>query len=317
MTQTSRHLLDPELLPMLDGSMDLGLGPDTLAASRAVLAQLYAAVGPIPAQVSHHAVTGIDGAPDIAVMIHSPPASPAPRPALFYIHGGGMVLGDAQMREGIDGARALAWNCVIVSVDYRLAPETPFPGPVDDCYAALCWTFDHAAELGIDPARIALMGDSAGGGLAASLALLARDRGGPQACAQVLVYPMLDHRTGGDADPYRNPFTGEFGWTHAFNRFGWSCLRGEYSADDARAGHFSASLATDLSGLPPAAIFVGTLDLFFDEDLDYARRLCVSGVPAELHCYPGAPHGFDLLPGTVVFDQFNTDLTRSVTRLLG
>ena len=137
---------------------------------------------------------------------------------------------------------------------------------------------------------------------------MARDLGGPALAGQLLTYPMLDHRTGGDACPYRNPVTGEFIWTRASNRFGWSALRGAYAADDQRRGWFSPSLADDLSGLPPAYIATGSLDLFFDENLDYARRLAAAGVPVDLHSYAGAIHAFNAIPTAAISQRFTAGL---------
>jgi acetyl esterase/lipase len=205
----------------------------------------------------------------------------------------------------------------VASVDYRLAPEAPFPGPQEDCYAALSWLARNSAELGIDPRRIGVTGESAGGGLAAAVAHMARDRGGPKLAAQILVYPMLDHRVGGESDPWRNRHTGEFVWTRESNQFGWEALRGDYPARDARKAWFSPSLADDLSALPPTWIGVGSLDLFLDEDLDYARRLIDAGVPVELHLYPGAFHGFNMLEDARVTKDFSRDLTKGTLRLLG
>jgi triacylglycerol lipase len=311
----TRHLVDPELLPLIDGDVKLELSDAKLDEMRALLPMFYD-VGPSPATVSHVSVPGATGQPDVTLVVHTPKGAAHVRPGILYIHGGGMVLGDAVMRQGIDGARAVDWDCVMVCVDYRLAPETRFPGAIEDCYAALTWMAQNAERLGVDTNRIAVMGDSAGGGLAASLAQLARDRGGPYLAAQILIYPMLDYRTGADDDPNPNPTTGEFSWTRESNRYGWSALRGDYAAADARAGHFSAALAKNLTDLPPAFIATGTLDLFFEEIMDYARRLCRAGVPTELHSYAGAVHGFDILPDAAVTKQFHTDLERAARRML-
>ena len=311
----TRHLVDPELLPLIDGDVKLELSDAKLAEMRTLLPMFYDG-GPSPATVTHVSAPGAPGQPDVTLVVHTPRGAARVRPGILYIHGGGMVLGDAVMRQGIDGARAVDWDCVMVCVDYRLAPETRFPGAVEDCHAALTWMAQNAAELGVDTNRIAVMGDSAGGGLAASLAQLARDRGGPYLAAQILIYPMLDHRTGTDDDPNPNPTTGEFAWTRESNRYGWSALRGDYAAADARAGHFSAALAKNLTDLPPAFIATGPLDLFFEEIMDYARRLSRAGVPVELHSYAGAVHGFDILPDAAVTKKFRADLDRAARRLL-
>jgi acetyl esterase/lipase len=251
---------------------------------------------------------GRDGAPAVPLRIFAPPGEAKPRPAILQIHGGGYVLGSAEMSDFGNHMLAGEQDAVVVAVDYRLAPETPFPGPVEDCYAALDWLAANAAALGVDPARIALFGQSAGGGLAAALALLARDRGGPKLAAQFLIYPMIDHRTGGDDDPRPNPMAGEFLWTRDLNRFGWSSLRGDGPIAAERIGHFSAALAGDLSGLPPAYIATGALDLFLEEDVDYALRLMRAGVPTDLHVYPGAFHAFDLMAEAQVSKRFAADL---------
>lgn len=185
---------------------------------------------------------------------------------------------------------AAAADCVIVSVDYRLAPETPHPGPIEDCYAALKWLHDEAGSLGVDAARIAVAGESAGGGLAAALALLARDRGEVRLIHQHLIYPMIDDRTC-TAEPH--PYAGEFVFTPNSNRFGWSALLGCAPGAEGVSPYAAAARAEDLTGLPSTYIAVGALDLFIEENLEYARRLIRAGAPTELHIYPGAYHGFD------------------------
>jgi acetyl esterase len=201
-------------------------------------------------------------------------------------------------------------------VEYRLAPDTPFPGPQEDCYAGLQWLVKHAAELGVDPTRIVIGGESAGGGLAAGVALMVRDRGEFSIAGQLLTYPMLDHRTGGPDDPYQNPITGEFVWTRQSNQFGWKSLQGDYQLDDERIGWFSPSRAADLTGLAPIFIATGMLDLFFDENLDYIRRATAAGVPTELHSYPGAFHAFNAVNTTTIGKQFWSDLIRGMQRLI-
>ena len=189
-------------------------------------------------------------------------------------------------------------DCVVVSVEYRLAPENPFPAQINDGYAALSWLFGNVAELGVDPTCVGVMGDSAGGGLAAAMALLARDKGEYKLAFQCLVYPMLDDRTCTTADPH--PYAGEFGWNKNSNRFGWSALLGHEPGKDGVSPYAAPARAEDLSGLPPTFIITAALDLFVEENFEYARRLMRAGVPTDFHSYPGAIHGFYSLPGSRV-----------------
>jgi triacylglycerol lipase len=311
----SRHLVDPELAPMLE-MPGIELTAKTLAEVRNN--PMFSGIDlPAPPFALREAWAPVDNGPDVRLLVMNPPSTARDRGAVLHVHGGGMVVGTADSAAADKPHLALAHDCVVVSVDYRLAPETPFPGPQDDNYAALLWLVQNAAALGVDPARIVILGESAGGGLAASLALMARDRGGPAIAGQVLIYPMLDWRTGGPDDPYGNATTGEFIWTREKNRFGWEALRGAYQPGDGREGWFSPALSTNLAALPATYIATGALDLFVDEDLDYARRLVASGVSTELHVYPGAIHGFDMIPGTSLAEQASADLHRALRRLLG
>lgn len=241
-------------------------------------------------------------------------------PAILYVHGGGFVLGCPEMADDYLADLAIEVGALIVAVDYRLAPEHPFPAPLDDCYRALEWLLRQHAALGVNPERIVIMGHSAGGGLAAALTLLARDRGEMSVAGSVLIYPMLDHRTGTPDDPADNPATGTFSWSRKANQFCWHCYQGEYPSEhqgnDERAMLFSPALATDLSHLPPSFIAVGALDLFVDEDMAWAGQLSRCGVPVELHVYPGVPHMFDLHPGAVT-EQCKTDVVRALKKMLG
>jgi len=180
-------------------------------------------------------------------------------------------------------------GCVIVSVDYRLAPETTFPGAVEDCYAALTWFRRKAGEFGVDAHRIGVSGMSAGGGLAAALALYVRDRGEALLAFQHLIYPMIDDRT---CVREPNAHIGQHVWTHADNSFGWRALLGSDPGGAGVSPHAAASRAEDLSGLPATYLAVGALDLFLHENLDYVSRLAHAGIPVEAHVYPGAYHGF-------------------------
>lgn len=310
----TRHLVDPEIAAMLE-MPPLDLTHETLEDIRSNPLFSPAELPPPPFPVGE-AFAPSEHGPDVRLVVMNPPSAKTGRGAILHIHGGGMVVGVADLATVTKCPLALEHDCVVVSVDYRLAPETPFPGPQEDNYAALLWLAAHADELGVDPARIVLMGESAGGGLAASLAQMTRDRGGPKLAGQVLVYPMLDWRTGGPECPHNNRHTGEWIWTRDKNRFGWEAVRGGYSPTDARKGWFSPALADDLAGLAPAYIVTGALDLFLDEDLAYARRLIDAGVPCELHVYPGAIHAFEMVPETTLAAQAATDLRRGLGRFL-
>ncbi|MFT8419051.1 MAG: alpha/beta hydrolase [Acetobacter sp.] len=260
-------------------------------------------------------VPGPQGAGPVRVILFRPPAVGANAPAILYVHGGGMIAGTPDMQAGALELLAAQTGCLIVSVDYRLAPEAPFPGGLEDVYAALVWLHAHADDLGVDPGRIMVMGDSGGGCLAAATALLARDRGKVALRAQVLIYPMLDLRTGGADAPSDDPTTGEFVWTRAQNRHAWAAVRGKLAADDPRFGYLSPAFMHDLSGLPATFIVTGALDLFRDEDITFAQRLWRAGVATELTIYANAVHGFDLLPSTLA-DRVHADVVAAIKRLL-
>jgi acetyl esterase/lipase len=213
----------------------------------------------------------------------------APGPAALYLHGGGMILGNVALYDGPIARYVSATGVPMLAADYRLAPEHPHPAPVEDAYLGLLWLHEHAAELGVDPARIAVMGDSAGGGLAAAVALLARDRRGPALARQILVFPMLDDRTTAP-DPELAPFVA---WSYEDNLTAWTALLGDRIGGPDVSPYAAPARATDLAGLPPAYVEVGQLDVFRDEDLAYAQRLSAAGVDVEFHLHPGAPHEFD------------------------
>jgi triacylglycerol lipase len=305
---TTRHLVDPEIAPLIDLFPRVDLESAPIADIRAKAEESYSFLPPPVIAPEEIRIASIHGGPDILLLLYRPATVRRDAGAILHIHGGGMVMGSVRQIQAAPAALAEAAGVPVVSVDYRLAPEHPFPAPQQDCHSALAWLAGQADALGFDASRIVVAGESAGGGLAAALAIMARDLGGPAIAGQLLTYPMLDHRTGGDACPYRNPTTGEFIWTRASNRFGWRSLQGDYRADDARRGWFSPSLAEDLAGLPPAYIATGSLDLFFDENLDYARRLVAAGVRVDLHSYAGAIHAFNAVPGAALSQRFNAGL---------
>jgi acetyl esterase/lipase len=213
-------------------------------------------------------------------------------PGIFHTHGGGMVAGSRMSGMHVLLPWIVAHDAVAVTVEYRLAPEFPDPYPVEDCYAALVWTAEHAVEFGIDADRLMIAGVSAGGGLAAGCALLARDRGGPKLTGQVLLCPMLDDR---DRTVSSAQYEGIGLWDRASNVMGWTALLGERRATDDVSIYASPARATDLSGLPPAFIDCGSAEVFRDEDVAYATALWAAGVQAELHVWPGGFHGFDMI----------------------
>ena len=316
MTQSrSRHLVDPELGGLLDMWPTMTITAETLPAMR--LRNLPLPVNPSAVErtdMTARTVPGPDGAPDVPVIIYRPKGSIDVLPCIFHIHGGGYVGGSAESVEGSHRALVAELGCVLVTVNYRLAPETRFPGAVEDCYAALKWTVARAAELAIDVDRIGVMGESAGGGLAASLALMVRDRGELRLAFQHLIYPMIDDRTCVHAEPH--PYTGEFIWTPESNVFGWTSLLGVPPGSDGVSPYAAAARAESVAGLPPTFISTGALDLFLEEDLEYARRLLRVGVPVELHVYPGGFHGFNIATGAAVATAAQRDAVASLRRAM-
>jgi acetyl esterase/lipase len=311
----SRHLVDPELLRLLE------LFP-TIELSAQMLPVIRSRVLPLPSDpqaaeevtVVTRMIPGPPSAPDVSVSIYAPRTRSGTLPCIFYIHGGGFVAGSALALQPVHRLLALKANCVIVSVDYRLAPETRFPGAIEDCYAALGWVFSHSRELGIDTGRVGVMGASAGGGLAAALALLARDRGEYQLAFQHLNYPMLDDRTCVRHESH--PYAGQFIWTPHNNVFGWTSLLGVAPGSPGISPYAAAARADDLSGLPTTFISTGSLDLFVEEDIEYARRLIRHGVSVELHIYPGAFHAFDISADAQVATRARLDGLVALRRVL-
>lgn len=230
---------------------------------------------------------------DLLVKIYEPKHSQNRKlPAVYWIHGGGYVLGHPDGDDGLCECYVKEINCAVISIDYRLAPEYPYPAAIEDCYAGLKWTADNAKELGIDASKIAIGGASAGGGLTAALALMARDRGGPKIAFQMPLYPMLDDRNVTPSSYEINEENMPTAWNREANLAAWKMYLGGKWAEEV-SPYAAPSRAKDLSGLPPAYICVGQLDPFRDETMEYVIRLSQSGIPVEFHLYPGCYHGFD------------------------
>ncbi|MEV6815933.1 alpha/beta hydrolase [Micromonospora sp. NPDC051296] len=313
----TRPGIDPELRTLLaDLPLSSELSPELLAQIR----QLPST--PVDTLLERRAVerrevtiTRPDGA-QIPVSIFSPQRTDGftTAPCVYWLHGGGMVMGDRFSQIDIPLEWLDRFGAVVVTVDYRLAPEATGTTLVDDCYHGLLWTAEHAAGLGIDPARLIVAGISAGGGLAAGVTLMARDRGTPAIAAQVLICPMLDHR---NTTTSSRQYSGEPGvWTREMNEFGWRSVLGDLQDADV-PDYVSPATAEDLSDLPPTYIDAGTAEVFRDEDVAYASRIWAAGGQAELHIWAGGFHGFDaLFPRTRVSAAARRTRNKWLTRLL-
>lgn len=293
--------ITPEMIPLLRQGSPVSVDPD------AVLAE-------VGVERVDHTIPGYEGG-SIEVSVLRRIGRTGVGPGIFHTHGGGMIIGDRFVGLG----QILPWiiehDAVAVTVEYRLAPEFPDPYPVEDCYAGLVWTADHAAEIGIDPDRLIIAGASAGGGLAAGTALLARDRRGPALAGQVLIYPMLDDR---DATVSTAQIDGVGVWDRTSNLTGWTALLGARRGTEDVSIYAAPARATDLSGLPPAFIDCGSVEVFRDEDVQYATALWHAGVQAELHVWPGGFHGFDLMaPHTAIAQAMTAARDAWVGRILG
>jgi acetyl esterase/lipase len=266
----SLHLVDPTLRPLLEMLPQISLTADILPAMRERPSMLPPADEAL-ATLEIHTVPGPAGAPDIDLHVFRPAGVTGVLPCIYHIHGGGYVMGKVSDYDPLVRPLIADLQCVMVSVEYRLAPETNFPGPIEDCYAGLAWAFQH------------------------------------------LIYPMLDDRTCTSAP---HPYAGEFIWTAQSNRFGWTSLLGHAPGGDDVSPYAAPARAIDLGNLPPAYIATGALDLFVDEDVDYAARLIRAGVPVELHVYPGGYHAFDIFADGPVSQQARRDSHEALRRAL-
>jgi acetyl esterase/lipase len=308
MAETGSAWIDPEIGESLRGFPDFDFSLDKLPAMRA-----GATFEPqsAPDIERLELTTERD---DVALSVLRPVESAAEPPVLFWMHGGGMVIGNRHM----DDARLIEWcrwlGCVCVSVEYRLAPEAPYPTPLDDCEAGLRFILEHADELRVDKHRIGIGGRSAGGGLAAALALRWRaDDADPPLAFQYLEYPMLDDR----GLTVSSRTEGLPVWSREANAFGWQSYLGDRCGTDDVPTDAAPARATQLSCLPPTFISVGTADCLRDESIDFAARLCRAAVPTELHLYAGAVHGFDMFADSAVAQTAARDSADWLARQFG
>jgi len=322
-----KHLehVHPELRTFFQTYITADLNPDRLAELRSMRRRpTIATLEGVNVRETH--IPGRLSPYPVRVVIFEACERKLPSPAILHIHGGGYLLGSPEESGLLNQQIARRLGCVVFSVDYRLAPEFQFPEPLHDCHAVLEWMHQSAESLGIDPAKIAVKGESAGGGLAACLAALARDRdresegkgkgkGKGKGCPialQVLVAPMVDDQPGPTSAR-----AGEFVWTRRSDEFAWASYLGGFDESGAMAKYASAVRVSNLEGLPPTFIAVGALDLYLDQDLEYARRLIHAGVATEVHVYPGAPHSFHRAGDTSLNQRLNADCQAALKAAFG
>lgn len=299
-------LVDPELavalaqFPQMDIWSDLPLSRKLIAQARLGLMAALPAIENVTStdySVPSTAVLGASAAPEVSVRVYRPEDQTQHLPALLWIHGGGYCLGSVEQDDYFVRQMVKEMGCVVVSVDYRLAPEYPFPAPLDDCYSALCWLFNNTEQLKVDGSCIGIGGISAGAGLAAGLALLARDQGEVLPIFQALLCPMIDDRS---ITPSSHSITDERVWNRNSNIKGWQAYLGPNVSGGAEtpSAYAAPSRAEDLTGLPKAYIAVGSVDAFVDENTDYAERLNAAGVDTQFEIFPGGFHAFEFtVPG--------------------
>jgi acetyl esterase/lipase len=302
-----KDLLDPELRPVLEGFELPAIDAEGVAAMETASFK-----SPDLSDAVVRTEHQVPGDPPVPVRVHRADGADGLLPAVVTIHGGGYVIGSYDMDDPPLDRWCPGLGVVGVSVEYRLASDAPYPGPLEDCYVALRWTYEHAGELGIDKTRIGIYGLSAGGGLAAALALLARDRGEVPVAFVLLDCPMLDDRQ-------RTPSIradGLYVWGSASNEFGWRTYLGDLYGSDEVPAYAAPARAADLAGLPPTCVIVGSIDGFRDEDIDYAQRLNQAGVPCELHVIAGLPHAYLLVPGAAAVQLAMHDMDDWLARQL-
>lgn len=304
------QMLDPEIAAVIDAVPFLGITAESLPLMREAIGAGVLASGVVLSDRVERTDHVVPGDPPVTVRVHRRVGAAGLLACVFSIHGGGYVIGSYEMDDPLFDRWCQDLDLVGVSVEYRLAPETPYPGPLEDCYRALRWTFEHADDLGVDRDRIGVHGVSAGGGLAAALALLARDRGEVSLAFQLLDCPMLDDR---QVTP-SSQLDGLPIWSRESNEFGWRAYLGDLYGTSDVPYHAAPARAADLSGLPPAYVSVGTVDGFRDEDVDYAMRLNQAHVPTELHVYPGAPHGYHMAADSAVARRSRRDAEEWLAR---
>lgn len=305
---------DPELAPIIPLLPQLGM--EDVAKARAgleeILGSMARAEAPDDVTWDDRAIPGPTGAPDVTVRVYRPKKDGTGRPGVLYIHGGGFCVGSIESEH--DGPLRICSNlgAVVVSVEYRLAPEHPFPAGFDDCYAALLWMAESYDALGIDPSRVAVMGGSAGGALAAAVALAARDRRGPRLCFQLLNIPVIDDRLD---TPSMRQFTDTPMWNRPNAELSWKYYLGENPSEV--SPYAAPGRATNLAGLPPAFVSTMEFDPLRDEGILYAMRLLEAGVSVELHQYPGTFHGSAVIPTAAVSQRSAAEMTAVLARALG
>ena len=318
MSTPTSYAFDPELAAVVPMLPPITLEHVTdIPTARVQSAQLFASM-PQPdvtgVQVEDIAVPGPDGAPDVPLRIYRPDRVVAPA-AIYDVHGGGFILGDLEIDHARNLELARDLGVVVVSVDYRLAPESPFPGPLEDVYAGLVWIAKHADGLGVDPARIAIHGGSAGGGLCAGLALLARDRGGPDIAFQFLAIPELDDRL---TTASMTAYTDTPMWNRPRAVVSWDAYLGAgVPGTDGVPPYAAPARATDLTGLPPAYVSVMHFDPLRDEGIAYALAMLAAGVTVELHLFPGTFHGSGVVQHAAIIQRERAEARSVLARALG